>query len=105
MVGFHRGRSTVTALLSVTHACFLHLNVLKSFVLLFLNYQKAFESVPYWPLLQKLESLDFNIHVCCRVTDYLTTNYQTVVFNSESSQPAPVTSGVPEGSVLGPLIF
>ena len=55
--------------------------------------------------MEKLEKLDFNNFILCWVADYLTRRCQAVVLNRESSRPAPVISGVPQGSVFGPLLF
>ena len=96
--GFISGRSTVTQLLNYLDRCIQ--NTIDGHVVdaIYLDFAKAFDTVPHRRLLGKMEAYGISGTVLEWVRDYLNGRTQTVLVNGERSVTAPVISGIPQGT-------
>ncbi len=103
--GFVPNRTCMTQLLCVMEDWTKWLDSSKCIDTICFDFQKAFDSVPYERLWSKLSAYGIIGKTAKWVWNFLTNRHQRVIVENGKSEWADITSGIPQGSVLGPTIF
>ena len=103
--GFISGRSTSLQLLKALNKWTEIMDRNGTVDTIYFDFQKAFDTVPHNLMLSKLPCYGINPQIINWITNFITGRRQKVIINGSESNWGTVTSGIPQGSILGPLIF
>ena len=103
--GFRPQHSTELAALEVVDQIFTQMDDMKIPLNIYLDLSKAFDSLNHQILLNKLKHYGFEDISMRLMVSYLENRKQIVTFNNSESDLLTISTGVPQGSILGPLLF
>jgi len=103
--GFRKSDGTVNQLLNLTDNVYKSFEEKKEVAMVFLDISKAFDRVWHDGLVYKLQCVGIEGALLLLLRDYLCNRRQSVVLAGHKSGECPTNAGVPQGSILGPLLF
>lgn len=103
--GFVKGKGTKDALYRLSNYVYGNLDKSKPVIVAFLDLAKAFDTVNHSLLIDKLERYGVRGKFLELIKDYLTNRKQRVKIDSTYSDYGSINIGVPQGTILGPLLF
>ncbi|BHF81690.1 hypothetical protein SprV_0802482300 [Sparganum proliferum] len=103
--GFRKGRSCTTNLLHSIQSWTRALDDRHEVHIAFFDFQKAFDTVPHQRLIHKQKKIGIGGNFLKWIENFLLGQHQVVCIGQGKSDPTMVENGVPQGSVLGPILF
>lgn len=103
--GFYKGRSTTTNLVEFLNFVLRRMDKRKQVDVIYTDFEKAFDRVDHVILLRKLYRLGLRGDLFRWVTSYISMRQQAVVVGGHKSDFISIPSGVPQGSILAPLLY
>ena len=103
--GFREKRSCETQLIMLVDELAKNMQAKKQTDLILLDFSKAFDKVAHEKLLLKLHFYGIRGNTLNWIKEFLDNRSQSVLLNGSNSDSIPTSSGVPQGSVLGPILF
>lgn len=103
--GFRPGLSMTDAIATLTDQAGNNLNNNKLTLATFIDFRKAFDTLDHSILIQRLTDLNLKRNVLNWFKSYLSDRQQLTIANNIQSAVKPIVTGVPQGSILGPLLF
>ena len=103
--GFIKNRGTKDALARITNIIYNNLNKSKPTIATYIDLAKAFDTVDHPTLLQKIYEYGIRGSAFDLIKSYLSNRKKKVRINKTISTDCEITTGVPQGTILGPLLF
>ena len=103
---YRKNHSSTTALIKAQHTWLEWLDSCAKMIRVFsFDFKKAFDSVPHDVLCDEIKKLPINPHLINWMINFLKNRYKRVCVDGIKTEYLPINCGVPQGTVLGPLLF